>query len=239
MGKTYEMEGYETGGYIGKPSKAFMNAGFMLQTAGFYFRTYLEVYKAKKIEPLKFTPEDFKGRRALFQGAARTQNNQSIMDGDGWSVVVDPKVPWPKNIEGKLIETDGMYNLEENENESAEKKNRYDLLDGSWRLVRLEDQLNQTVALRGCARSLNDIWWFNYRGTDLYVENMSELPGWSNDNHWRPMIIRGTLEKAKLPRLDQISLKSDRDLKEYYIVRKASWEPLPELLGVERPIEKE
>ena len=68
---------------------------------------------------------------------------------------------------------------------------------------------------------------------------MAELPGWTPDNHWRPMIIRGTLDKAKLPRLDQVARKTDRDLKDYYIVRKASWESLPELLGVERPIENE
>jgi hypothetical protein len=49
------------------------------------------------------------------------------------------------------------------------------------------------------------------------------------------MVIRGRLEKARLPSLDQISLKEDRDLKEYYVVRKAQWSPLPALLGPEQP----
>ena len=49
------------------------------------------------------------------------------------------------------------------------------------------------------------------------------------------MIIRGVLEKAMLPRLDQITDKPHRELEEQYIVRKASWEPIPALLSPERP----
>lgn len=90
------------------------------------------------------------------------------------------------------------------------------------------------VTLRGMARSLNGEWWFHYRGTDLYVEGMDKLPGWTVENHWRPMQIEGTLERASLPSLDQISLKPDRDLAEYFIVREPSWKPLPALLGPER-----
>ena len=66
---------------------------------------------------------------------------------------------------------------------------------------------------------------------------MAALPGWTEDNNWRPVVIHGMLDKAKLPRLDQPG--PGRDLKEQYIVRKASWEPLPELLGVECPIQDE
>jgi hypothetical protein len=239
MGKTYQMEGYETGGYIGIPGRAHEKAGVTVQTAEHYFRTQLVVYKAKRIEPLRFTPADFQGRRALMQGTACTRDHQSVMEADGWSVLVVPKAAWPEHVEGKLIETYGLYNPDANVYNPNVKQKRFALLDGTWRLVRLEDQLGRPVELRGRARSSNGVWWFHYRGTDMYVENMAELPGWTSENHWRPMIIRGTLDKATLPRLDQVSLKPDRDLKEYYIVRKASWEPLPELLGVERPIEDE
>jgi hypothetical protein len=47
------------------------------------------------------------------------------------------------------------------------------------------------------------------------------------------MVICGVLEKAVLPRLDQAGQKDDRDLKEYFIVRKPEWEPLSALLNVE------
>jgi hypothetical protein len=56
MGKTYEMEGYEDGGYVGVPfRKAYENAGVVTdQIPGQYFRTQLVVYNAKRIEPLRF-----------------------------------------------------------------------------------------------------------------------------------------------------------------------------------------
>ena len=122
-------------------------------------------------------------------------------------------------------------------NPSSDRR-QFQLLDGEWRLVALEDQLGREVTLRGQARSLNGVWWFRYRGVDLYVENLERLPGWSSENHWRPVEIRGRLEKAKLPRLEQISLKAERDLKEYFIVRNAHWSALPALLGPERPFDQ-
>ena len=63
---------------------------------------------------------------------------------------------------------------------------------------------------------------------------MEKLPGWSPNNHGQPIEVRGRLESAKLPRLDQISLKANRDLKEYFIVRHAEWSPIDRLLSVER-----
>ena len=238
MGETYQMEGYEVGGYVGTPAEAYKNAGFAIQNSGYYFRTYLVVYKAKLIEPLRFTPADFRGRHALMQGTARTRDHHSVMEGDGWSVLVAPNVAWPEHVEGKLIETYGLYNSDANPPKADAKLKQFTLVDGTWRLVRLEDQLGRSVALRGRARPADNGWCFHYRGTDLYVENMTHLPGWAEGNHG-PMIIRGTLDKAKLPRLDRaFSNQSNQDLMEYYVVRKASWEPLPdELLGVERPID--
>jgi hypothetical protein len=51
MGKTYLMEGYETGRYVGIPTKAYVKAGVAMQTTNHYFHTELVVYKAKLIEP--------------------------------------------------------------------------------------------------------------------------------------------------------------------------------------------
>jgi hypothetical protein len=225
LGKTYELEGYEIGNYIGHPAEALRRTNLAIQTANLYFQKTFVVIKAKKINTVKFSPRDFEGRKALLQGKAISKNNQSLMQGDEWVVVVDQAKSWPKDVVGKLIETYGMYNpVDDNEK-------KFSLLDGVWRLVNLEDQVGRTVELRGTPRN----YWFHYRSIDLYVENMQDLPGWSPDCDWRPMIIRGILEKAKLPRVDQVSLKANRDLKEYFIVRKPSWEPLDALLSPERP----
>src|SRR5262249_26009021 len=53
MGRTYEMEGYETGGYSGVPSEAFRRGAIPVQTAvGPYFRTHFVVIRAKQTEPI-------------------------------------------------------------------------------------------------------------------------------------------------------------------------------------------
>jgi hypothetical protein len=111
----------------------------------------------------------------------------------------------------------------------------FDLIDGNWRLVRLEDQLGKVVSLRGRVRSLNGVWWFSYRGIDLYVDEMEQLPGWSPEIHGQAIEVEGRLERAQLPRLDQVSLKPDRDLADHYIVRGAELKPLPHLLSPDRP----
>ena len=228
IGATYEMEGYATGGYVGVPGEAFKRGAVSVQTTAHYFRETFVVTKAKAIKEIVYSPDMFEGKRALIQGKAESQMGKSFLIGDGWKVRVATDAPWPKDIEGKKIETWGICN-------PSPDRSEYQLLDGEWHLSMLEDQIGRQVTLRGRARSLNGVWWFVYRGIDLYVENITGLPGWTNENHWRPMEIRGRLEKAKLPRLDQVSLKSDRDLKEYFIVKDAKWSPLPELLSPERP----
>ncbi|MEZ6189743.1 MAG: hypothetical protein R3C45_00450 [Phycisphaerales bacterium] len=231
-GKAYQMTGYTTGWYVGVPNDVMKHTGVAIQTAGHYFHETFVVYRAKVIEPLSFGPNDFTGRIALLAGLAVSENGRSVMQGDGWSVLVDEASPWPNDIEGKTVETQGMYN-------PTGDRHVFTLVDGDWRLVRLEDQLNKKVALRGIALRHNGVWHLLYRGEEVYVENMQDLPGWTRDNHLRPVIIRGILDRATLPRLDQVSMKRDRDLTEYYIVREPSWEPLGALLAPECPMPDE
>jgi hypothetical protein len=248
-GKTYRMEGYETGGYIGAPPKAYRNAGVEFQTAWHYFRSRLVVYKAEAIKPLRFTPADFESRRALMQGTARTENHQSVMEGDGWSVIVAAGSPWPKHVEGKLIETYGLYKPDANLRNAEVKCKQFVLIDGTWRLVRLEDQLGQTVTLRSYPSSFGSptSWGnipssFRYRGTPVFVENMPELLRWREVcESGRPVVVHGKLERAQLPQGYTPFPRPQPDLKEYYFLTKASWEPFPgsKLLAVERPKEEE
>lgn len=225
-GGSYEMEGYETGGYVGRPMDAYRKAKIELQTTGHYFREELVVFRAEAIKAINFGPADFRGRKAMLDGTAVTKNGVACVEGAaGWVVAVHPD-KWVPDVEGKHIETYATY-------EPVDGDQKFRITDGTWRLVRLQDQVGQPVELRGIAKSLNGIWWFDYRGTELYVEGMKDLPGWSDECHWRPMVIRGTLEKADMPHLDQIGLKSNRDLAPHYVVRKAAWRPIDGLLNVE------
>lgn len=231
IGATYRLKGYETGGFVGMPAEAFEPGEVVPQTCAPYFRVEFIVTHASKIDAISFSPREFTGQRALLSGRAVTRDGSSYMDGDGWFVLVTKDRPWPVDVEKKRIETDGKYDPTSAPNECR-------LIDGEWRLVDIEDQLGRDVALRGCAWSLNNHWWFRYRGVNLYVDGMEHLPGWSGSNHGAPILVHGRLEKAMLPRIDQISLKQDRDPAEYFIIRNATWAPLPQLLSPERPFPK-
>ena len=227
FGKTYEFEGYETGEFVGVPREAFKRAGVPLATSEFYFSHVYKVYKGKKIEAILLSPSEFVDREALIEGRAVSRDNKAYLVGENWQLLVNPESNWPKQVEEKTIEGLGIIRKTEN-------PKIFRLEKGTTRLVKLQDQLGQTVELRGTAWSMNGEWWFNYRGIDMYVEGMKELPKWSSDLHGLPVLITGVLDQAMLPAIDQITLKEDRDLRKYFIVRKPSWKSIGGLTSAER-----
>jgi len=227
FGKTYEFEGYETGQFVGVPGEAYKRAGLAIATTGFYFRHELAVYKGKRTTPVVWSPADFVDREALIEGQAVSRQKRAYIEGNGWKMLADSAAGWPKEFEGKTVEGFGMVK----KGDAAE----FRLEKGVTRLVRLEDQRGRAVELRGRSWSLNGYWWLEYRGTKLYVEDMENLPGWKESGpHGGAVLITGILDEAELPDLDQISLKSERDKKKYFIVRKAAWKRLDALLAPER-----
>jgi hypothetical protein len=226
-GTTYELEGYETGGFVGIPTDAYKRAGVVLQTCDHYFRCVFEAYRGKAIDPVRFSPEDFLDRQALIEGVARNADGRAVITGKGWTLVTDPGGPWPVGSEGKTVEGRGTIR-------AGEAKGTYRLEDGESRIVRLQDQVGREVKLRGRAWSLNGQWWFEYRGTNLYIEDIDKAPGFAPDLHGKPIEVNGLLEEAELPRVDQIGTKPNRDRSKQFVVRKASISTLESLLGPER-----
>lgn len=232
MGKTYEFEGYETGGIVGIPRKAFDRAGVILQTCSDYFATYFVVIKGRQVEPIRFAPADFVGQFALLEGRAKSVNGRSFIVDDKWRLLVDPSAPWPADMEGKQVEAFGVVRV-------TADRNEFSMHSPITRLVRLEDQLGRKVQLRGQAWSMNGTWWFNYRGTDLYVENMEKLPGWSAERHGDFVQISGTLDQAIMPAIHAVSEETDPAPSKHFIVRNASWQPIDNVLSPERAIKDE
>ncbi|MBA4019725.1 MAG: hypothetical protein C0483_21380 [Pirellula sp.] len=230
-GATYRLRVYESGGFVGTPSDAYQEAGIMLQTTGFYFRNYLSVVSGDKIEPIVWSPTQFLDREALLSGVATNENEVATIHAPGWKVILTGVEKWSDAETGKQAEVFGTIR-------ATEPKETFRAENCRARLTKLEDQLGRNVALRGKARSLNGHWWFHYRGTDLYVEGMEQLPNWATENHWRPMEITGVLEQAQLPRIDQITEKPDRDLATYYVVKRPKWIPVDELLTPELSLEE-
>jgi hypothetical protein len=226
IGSSFSLRVYETGEYVGVPADAYNEAGIILQTSGFYFQNRLIVISGKKITTKKASPINFVGQNALLSGIAKNENDTAIIETSKFILRLIECRKWTASEVGKVVEEYGKI-------EQTEKKGIFNVKNCNPRLVKLEDQIGMTTTLRGRAISLNGYWWFNYRGTDLYVEKMAELPNWTVNNHFLPMEITGTLEQAVLPRIDQITEKTNRDTKLYYIIRKASWKPIAELLAQE------
>lgn len=220
-GKTYELRGYEEGRSQGTPGWAMQENGVIFQTSGFFFETTFTVVKCREIPPVAFGPADFVDRFCYLDGESTTLDGRAWVQGPGWKLPAPGRESWRSN--GKPVEVEGVVRRGPGDG--------YHMDEGAVRLLRLEDQVGSTVELRATAKSLNDHWWIDFRGTDLYVENQEKLPGWNGNLHWKQIVISGVLERAKLPDIGQISLKADRDLKDYYIVRRASWRParIPEL----------
>jgi len=225
-GSTYKLRVYETGEFVGVPADAYKESGIIMQTSGFFFQNRLIVLSGEKIKPIDETPNNFIGKIALILGIAKNENDTAFINTANGKLRLIGFRKWTDSEIGKLAEVYGKI-------EQTETKGIFNVRDCNPRLVKLEDQVGMTVKLRGRAISLNGYWWFNYRGTDIYVEKMEELPNWTVDNHFRPMEITGILEQAVLPRLDQITLKTSRDSKLYYIIRKPSWTPIEKLLAIE------
>jgi len=226
-GMSLEFKGYETGGFVGTPTEALKGLSLRPAVTDHHFLTWFVFHEGKRIDPVRFAPAEFVGREALIEGRAVSRERKAYIAGPIWQVLVDSAAPWESRFEGKAVEGFGMVR-------KTEQRETYRLEKGTTRLVKLEDQLGREVALRGTAWSMNGHWWLDYRGTELYVEGMKDLPGWKGELHALPVLITGILEQAMLHALDQITLKHDRDLKKYFIVRKPSWKPLDALLGPEQ-----
>jgi hypothetical protein len=230
-GSTCRLRVYETGAFVGVPTDAYREAGIALQTTRFYFRSSLQVISGEKISPIEWDPIDFVDRDALLSGVARNEDGVPIIESSVWKLILSDADKWNGAQIGKHAEVFGMIR-------ATKLKNTYRVEKCRARLISLADQLNKMVALRGTARSRDGHWWFNYRGTDLYVDSMEELPNWTADNHRRPMEIAGRLEQAELPRIDQITQKPDPELAKNYVVRRPKWTPVEELLIPELPTDE-
>ncbi len=229
-GAVYQLEGYETGGYIGIPGEAMQLGGVMLQTYGFGFHEEFVAVKGRKTPAAAFSPGDFVDREALIEGEAINKQDGAYLKGDGWELLVDDRTLWPDWMEHKLAETFGVMRR-------TNVRTVFRAERSHSRLVKLEDQVGRQVELRGRPWNMNDQWRFAYRGEDIYVENLNRLRG---IKLYEPTMIRGVLERAKMPPqntsdLDQATPKEPSELTDSFIVRRATAETTSELLAPEDP----
>lgn len=253
FGATYKFRGFEEGRYTGTPQKviellfsgpqtisydttkdgtiATISPGYPPQSSPFHFQNILLATNWEKIEPITWHPEQFTQTKGLLSGIAKNEGDTAVLEQAGWQIKLPGLKKWENKIIGKPAEIYGLF-------KKTGRKDVYIMETGWAQPASLEDQVGQVVKLRGTAMSMNGYWWFSYRGIDMYVENMEKMPGWSVDNHFRKMEITGLLVQEELPRIDQITLKRDRDKKMYYVLKNASWAPIDGLLLPELKYDK-
>lgn len=192
--------------------------------------------KGKEIPPVEYAPHMFEGRQALLEGVAINQDGDAVMTGTDWSAIIHKDQPWPSDVTGKRIQTFGTFkSITPTQDTPPDVSENFELVDGTWNLIALEDQVGKRVALRGRAILNADHSLIQYRGTKLYVDPTETLPLPRRDIHRKPVIVRGTLERAQLPPLDREARRAGVKLAECFVIRNPTWEIIPELLFPDMP----
>ena len=227
VGRSYQLQGCEMGGYVGVPPDVGVPIVYQIPYSG--LDLWFAATTAERVDPVPFRPADYVNRQALIQGTAVNVNGNAFIVGGGWRIQLEGTPAWPADWLCKEVEALGIVRRGAGSNASAERVQAAP----SIRLVRLEDQVGRKVELRGTAWSHNGVWWFDYRGQKVYVDAMDRLPGWTFDNHGKPMIIRGTLIRAKRPDLDDTGPRAMQTEKDCFVIPDASWQSIDHLLAPE------
>jgi hypothetical protein len=234
VGRTFEFEGYETGGFIGIPAAARKRAGEAMPASDHRFVHEFVVFDSAEIKLQPFTPADFIGRDALLQGRAVSEGGSAYITAGTWKLLIDNGTPWPKSVEGKTVEARGVVR-------TIGKTTTYRMENSgkahTARLVSLGEQLGRQVSLLGALVEKNGQFAFRYRGALVQVENIKELAAKLNatDN----LQLTGVLDQATVQIPGSASLIGETETRTYYIVRKATLKPTEPLLAIERaePVE--
>ncbi len=178
-------------------------------------RLAIVVDRIEVIEPFTLQIKYFIDRANQFEGTAeasgklRYQNELIKLEGLN---------EWPESVIGKRVRVDGIV---------RRITDQWRIESPAWGLLELQDQINKNVLLEGLLRSLNGHWWFEYRGERLYLASpagrVRSFPIHDFRCHVR---VSGKLLRQLRPALDQISLRSDRDLVPCFVLRGATVEYL-------------
>lgn len=236
-----ELEGFETGGFVGIPAEALQRGGALAQTASFHFLHEFKVIDSTEIKLQPFSPADFLGRDMLVQGQAVTENGSAYIAGNGlyagstrWKLLVDNGTPWPRNTEGKTVEARGVVR-------TIGKSTTYRLENSgkanNARLVNLPDQIGKPVVLRGVVVGKNDEYSFRYRGQLLQVDGLKNLV--ANTGLRGEAQLSGTLDMVRVTMDTTDIAGGERITRTEYIIRKPTLKPTEPLLAIERaePVE--
>ena len=94
----------------------------------------------------------------------------------------------------------------------------------SVKLLNLDEFISKDVSLVGHTLSLNGHWFFRYGEQNMIINQIRKRPGWEVVDHGTEVRVKGKLTKELRPSLDQISLKTCRDLVPHFVIKQAEIE---------------
>jgi hypothetical protein len=191
-GEHYTFRGFEGGHWLSADNQPVLTPNKTSRFVPHFFAT-----RESPIPPITYQPNQFIGRVAWFQGTAANLPEGPILQSSNWTLWLDGQTPWPDAIAGKTAEAYGTV-------EQGPTYGHFRLKNAVASLSKLEDQVGQTVTLRGRPRGKNSWWWFEVRGQNLYVEKLAQLPGFLTTLNGKDVIISGKLEKKAMPRLEKV-----------------------------------
>jgi hypothetical protein len=209
------------------------------------FSFVVERHEAISPAPLGFA--DFVDREARFEGRAASGG---LLDTGGIKVKVDAVAEWPQQVIGKSIGVRGvvrhgaaglhieraewsLLDLSDQVGQNVSLEGRLWSLNGRWWFEYRGEKLYVTDAkdhLLGSRLAIptapggNVLIEFSSSG-EIHAGG-NRTPGPDYSYHGRRVRVSGRLERQQRPALDQISLKTDRDLILCYVVRRAAIQPL-------------
>ena len=176
-------------------------------------------FRVKTVTPIKdapLRPDEFAGRSLTFEGVAQPGESPAVnFLESGVAVQLIAAKGWKPSLAGKSISVSGTIVKIDDKH--------FGVKNPTWNLVDLKDQVDTMVELSGFLQSLNGHWWFNY-GEDRVVllsAHGPQLKFGSSSAHGRRATVKGRLVKQSRPSLEQISLKSARDLVPTFVVKDA------------------
>ncbi|WP_254510796.1 hypothetical protein [Anatilimnocola floriformis] len=232
-GTIYELEGFETGGFIGMSAEAVQIGGPVTRTTAYRFVHEFKVIHAREITLQPFSPVDFLGREMLVQGQAVTEGGSAYIASNKWKVLIDNGTPWPKNTEGKTVEARGVIR---NIGKSATYRLENGGKNNNAHLVDLVDQAGRQVSLRGTIIEIKGEAFFRYRGVVITVEGLRQLINQAGLAIDQEAQLTGTLESKQTPlQFNDGTTETRTNL----LVRKGNLKATDPLLAIERaePVE--
>lgn len=152
------------------------------------------------------------GEHVIAKGVAINQSGHPYIKTDSTTTRLLGMPEWPSEIINASVSISGQ-----------KKTDGLQVIATSF--PNLNELKGHQVELQGTMWSLNGVYWFEHAKQNVIVSQWRQRPGAEFVGHGVAVTVRGKLEKELRPSLDQISLKTCRDLVPTFTLKQSTIKP--------------